>query len=256
MPTVVSTITGHPYDIEEWNLRVDLAAAFRLAVHFNWHESVGNHFSAAVSTDGKSFLLNPKWKHFGSVRASDILLLNADDESVMEGDSAPDPTAWCIHGSVHRVVPRAKVILHCHPPYLAALCCLKDPGIKPIDQNTAKYFNRISIDMGFEGMANNSDEGLRIAKVIGKNDVLLMANHGVTVIGETVADAFENLYFLERSAKTLMLAYSTGQPLNIIPDETAESVAQEWEPFVKGLAKGHFEHLKSMLDEQDSSYRE
>ena len=113
------------FSAEEWQLRVDLAAAFRLAVHFDWHESVANHFSAAVSDDGKTFLLNPKWKHFGSVKASELLCLHADDKDIMNQPDAPEPSAWCIHGAIHAAVPHARVLLHCHPPYATALACLK-----------------------------------------------------------------------------------------------------------------------------------
>lgn len=256
MALVTSRITGDQYDPEEWALRVDLAAAFRIAVHFDWHESVGNHFSAAVSEDGKTFLLNPKWRHFGSIRASDLMLLNADEDSILQSDNPPDSTAWCIHGSVHGLIPKAKVILHCHPPYVSALCALEDPEIKPIDQSAAKFFNRTTIDLGFDGMANSAREGQRIAQALGNNEVMIMGNHGVTVVGESVCEAVENLYFLERAARTLVLAYSTGKPLNVMPDEIAERVAQQWGPFFKGMAQSHFEYLKSELDESDSSYCE
>ena len=83
---------------EEGQLRIDLAAVFRLAEHFNWHEGVANHFSLAVSTDGKQFLMNPKWRHFSAIKASDLLLLDADDKDAMRRPNAPDETAWCIHG--------------------------------------------------------------------------------------------------------------------------------------------------------------
>lgn len=95
--------------LDEQALRVDLAAAFRLAVHFHWHESVGNYFSAAVSADGSRFLMNPKWRHFSTIRASDLLLLDAGDDSEVDGPDAPDPSAWCIHGSIHRERPNARV---------------------------------------------------------------------------------------------------------------------------------------------------
>jgi len=97
-----STPIGTTAGQSETELRVDLAAAFRLAVHFDWHEGVANHFSAAVSADGKQFLMNPKWRHFAKVRASALLLLDADDDSVMSRPGAPDPSAWCIHGAIHR----------------------------------------------------------------------------------------------------------------------------------------------------------
>ena len=88
---------------------------------------MGNHFSAAVSEDGCRFLMNPRWRHFASVRASELLLLDADDAGVMEGPDAPDPSAWTIHGALHRARPSARVLLHCHPPYATALATLRNP---------------------------------------------------------------------------------------------------------------------------------
>lgn len=255
MSSVTSRITGKDDVADVWALRVDLAAAFRLAAHFDWHESVANHFSAAVSADGKQFLLNPRWRHFSAIRASDLLSLDADDDSVMDGDEAPDPSAWSIHGSVHAALPNARVLLHCHTPYATALCSLKDPEIKPIDQNTARFFNRVAIDLNFGGIADEVDEGRRIAKAFGNQSIMLMGNHGVSVVGESVAKAFDALYYLERACRTMVLAYSTGQPLNVMSDELAEKTAQDWEKFGEmGIA--HFEHLKAMLDSQDPSYRD
>lgn len=245
----------HSADDREWQLRVDLAAAFRLAVHFDWHESVGNHFSAAVSEDGKTFLLNPRWQHFSTIRASDLLLLHAQDKETMERENAPDPSAWCIHGSVHAAVPHARVLLHCHPPYATALCGLKDPSLKPIDQNTARFFNRCAVDLDFGGMADEAEEGKRIAHAFGNHGIMMMGNHGVSVAGETVAQAFEDLYFLERAARTMVLAYSTGQPLNVMDNALAEKTAAAWEDYA-GAADAHFEQLKQMLDRTDPSYRD
>ena len=238
----------------EWQLRVDLAAAFRLAVRFDWHESIANHFSAAISADGKQFLLNPRWKHFSLVKASDLLLLNADDNTVMERSDAPDPSAWSIHGAVHARVPQAKVLLHCHPPYATALSCLKDPEIKPIDQNTARFHNRVAVDLHFGGIANDEAEGVRIANAFGNSSIMMMGNHGVSCAGETVAEAFEHLYYLERAAKTMMLAYAAGQPLSLMSGEIAEKTAQGWEEYNES-AFAHFDQLKLLLDQTDDSYR-
>ncbi len=255
MPTVTSRVTGKDYDAEEWQLRVDLAAAFRLTVHFDWHESIANHYSVAVSRDGKTFLLNPRWQHFATIRASDLLLLNTDDPDVMDREDAPDPAAWCIHGNIHENVPRARVLLHCHPPYVTALCGLKDPSMKPIDQNTARFFNRLAIDLNYGGLADVKEEGVRLANALGNHSVMMMGNHGVTIADNTVAEAFDRLYYLERAAKTMVLAYSTGEPLNVMDDELAESVACGWEDY-SGMPFAHFEALKAMLDRTDPSYRE
>lgn len=242
-------------EADERQLRIDLAAAFRLAALFDWHESVGNHFSAALGGDGKQFLLNPRWQHFSTLRASELLRLHADDDSMLGREGAPDPSAWCIHGALHATLPRARVVLHCHPPYATALCALKDPSILPIDQNTARFFRRVAIDTGFDGIAEGRAEGVRLARALGDSNAMLMGNHGVTVIGESVAQAFEILYFLERASKTMVLAYSTGQPLNVMSDALAEKTAQGWDPYA-GMADAHFAQLKQMLDKTDPSYRD
>lgn len=242
------------YSEQEWQMRVDLAAAFRLAVHFDWHESIANHFSAAISDDGKTFLLNPKWQHFSTVKASELLCLHADDEDAMKGPNAPEPSAWCIHGAIHAAVRHARVILHCHPPYATALSCLADPSIKPIDQNTARFFNRLAIDLNFGGIADDAEEGKRIAAALGNHSIMMMGNHGVSVVGETVAEAFEHLYYLERASKTMILAYSSGQPLSIMSDDLAEKTASTWEIY-SDSAFAHFDQLKAMLDKTDDSYR-
>ncbi|WP_428646972.1 class II aldolase/adducin family protein [Roseibium sp.] len=238
----------------EQALREDLAAAFRLAVRFGWHESVGNHFSAAVSEDGSKFLMNPKWRHFSEIRASDLLLLDANDETVMAGEKAPDPSAWCIHGTVHRTNPKARVLFHCHPPNATALATLQDPSMKPIDLNTARFFGKVAVDLGFGGMADEAEEGRRIAETLGDKPVLIMGNHGVSVSAVTVAEAFETLYFFERAAETLLKAYSTGQPLAVMSDNLAAKTAAEWEPYV-GMGYEHFGFWKRELDRSEPDYK-
>ena len=236
-------------------LRIDLAAAFRLAVKMDWHESVGNHFSLAVSADGHRFLMNPRWRHFALVRASDLQLLDSRDADTMSRDDAPDPTAWCIHGHLHRLLPRARCVLHVHPPYATVLATLADPVMKPIDQNTARFFRRLAYDPGFTGMADNDDEGQRLVRILGTHRSMLMGNHGVLVTGESVAAAFEELYFLERAARTLVLAYATGQPLAVLADEVAERTARSWEAYGDS-ASAFFRDLKVQLDREDPSYRD
>jgi len=227
-------------------LREDLAAAFRITAQMGWSESVGNHFSAAVSADGKRFLLNRKWQHFASIRPQDLLLLDADDADVMNRPDAPDASAWTIHGTVHRQCPAARVIIHCHPPHATALATLADPRMIPLDNNTARFFNRLAIDQGFGGIADEAAEGLRLAAALGNHKTLLMGNHGVTCTGATVAEAFEDLYFFEKAAQTLLLAYASGQPLNVLSNEVAEKTARGWDDY-RGMSTAHFDWLKSQL---------
>lgn len=170
------------------SIRADLAAVFRLAYRMDWSEAVANHLSLAVSPNGKKFLINPKWMHFSRIRASDLLLLDADDTSTLQRQDAPDVTAWYLHGIIHARLPRARCLLHLHPPYATAVAALANPVIPPIDQNTSRFYNRVSYDSGYEGMASSSQEGLRLAGVLGDKNVMIMGNHGVLVAGNTVGE--------------------------------------------------------------------
>lgn len=181
------------------------------------------------------------------------MLLNWHDKGVLARPNPPDRSGWCIHSQMHATVPKAAVIMHIHPPYATALAGLKDPAIKPIEQVTARFFKRVAIDSGFQSVATTEEEGRRLGRVIGDKSVLMMGNHGVTVAAATVAEAFEELYLFERACRTLVLAYSTGQPLNVLPDDVAEQTARGWEP-CRSMAFSHFEQLKRKLDVLDPSY--
>ena len=242
-----------PDDVH-WNLRVDLAAAFRIAAYLDWHESVANHFSVAVpGTD--SFLINPRGRHFSLIRASDLLLLDSSDASVLSRADGPDPTAWHLHSKMHRTLPHARCILHLHPPYATALSTLEDPAVIPIDQTSARFFNRVSIDDVYGGMADEESEANRIVQSLGSNSVLLLRNHGIMVVGDSIGDAFDTLYHVERACRTIMLALASGRPIARIPDETAEKTALAWEKYKEdGLI--HFEEMKKVISRQDESYRQ
>jgi ribulose-5-phosphate 4-epimerase/fuculose-1-phosphate aldolase len=239
----------------EQQLRIDLAAAFRLIHELDMHESVANHLSAAVSSDGNQFLMNRRWMHFSNVTASNLQLLNSDDDRIMHTDQAPDPSAWSIHGNVHRALPEAKVILHLHSTYATVLSTLKNPRILPIDNNTARFYERVAYDTNFGGIATSDEEGQRIVDTFSGKKVLMMGNHGVTVVGETVAEAFESLYYLEKACKTMVLAYSTGQELNVLPHDLALETAESWDQF-RGASIAHFEQLKQGLDRKGSNYQD
>jgi len=233
-------------------LRIDLAAVFRIAARMKWAEAVANHCSVAVDSEGRHFLINPRWQLFSHIRASELLLLDAKATA----DELPtdlDSTAWSIHGTLHAQVPAARCVLHVHPPYATALSCLKDPQVKPIDQTSARFFNRVAIDSGYDGMAKNADEGLRLTRALGDKRVLIMGNHGVLVVGDSIAEAYDALYHLERACQILVLAYSTGQPLHVLSDEIAERTAQDWQDD-GAFARAHFAQMKRLLDAEEPSY--
>jgi ribulose-5-phosphate 4-epimerase/fuculose-1-phosphate aldolase len=235
-----------PFDRANGALRADLAAAFRVCHHLGWSESVGNHFSATTSDDGAVFLLNPRWQHFATIQPDDLLLLDSNDTGVLDRPNAPDASAWCIHGTIHRKHPRARVILHAHTPYATALSCLADPTMVPIDNNTARFYGRCAYDLNFGGIADAAEEGERLADALGDKSVLVMGNHGVTIVGETVAAAFEDLYFFEKAAQTLILARSNGGPLAVLSDAVAQNTADGWRDYA-GMADRHFNFLKSRV---------
>ena len=241
-------------NIDHWQDRVDLAAAFRWTARLNMHESVANHFSMAVNDDGTQFLMNPNQVHFSRIKASDLLLLDANDPETMEKPGAPDPTAWGLHGALHRRCPHARCAMHVHSIFATVLACLKDPVLPPIDQNTATFFNRYVVDNHFGGLAFQ-EEGERCAKLFAdpKHKVMIMGNHGVMIIGSSVAETFNRLYYFERAAETYIRALQTGLPLNVLSDEIAEKTAQELEEYPEQDTK-HLAELKAILDDEGSNY--
>ncbi len=236
--------------------RVNLAAVFRMTARLDMHESVANHFSYAVSDDGSQFLINPAGRHFSNVRASELLLLDANDESTMDNPHAPDPTAWAIHGAIHRNVPQARCILHLHSKYATVLASIEDAALPPIDQNTMRFFNRVSLDTGFDGMGL-SDEAERLSTTFGDNRVLIMGNHGILVVGDTIARAFDELYYFERACANYITALMTGKPLRRVSDEVAEKTAQQWDYYINetGYAEAHLSEIRQILDREEPDYK-
>ena len=236
--------------------RVDLAAAFRWTARLGMHEAVANHFSLAVDEGGRRFLMNPNQWHFARLRARDLLLIDADDPATMERPDAPDPTAWGLHGMIHRHCPHARCVMHAHPIFSTVLASLADSRLPPIDQNTAIFFDRVVIDESYGGLALES-EGERVAGLLHdpKHKVMVMGNHGVLVIGDTVADAFNRLFYFERAAETYVRALQTGRPLRVLSDAVAEKTAREIEDY-PSQASRHLDELKAILDAEGSDYAE
>lgn len=244
-----------PDETEVKSMREDLAAIFRYFARLGMHESVANHFSLSMSPDGRRFLMNPRGRHFSRIRASDLQLIDAEDPATLQRDNAPDPTAWYIHSRIHRLLPHARCILHLHPRYATALSALADSSMPPIDQNTMRFFNRVAMDDGFEGMGLSDEEGDRLAARLGDKSVLMMGNHGVLVAAPTVARAMDEMYYFERSCETLMIAYATGRPLRIAPDHVAENTARQWEEYGQ-LAIDHLNEVRAILDAEEPDYRD
>ena len=241
-------------NLEHWVERQDLAASFRWAARLGMHEAVANHFSLSVNDDGTKFLMNPNQVHFSLIRASDLLLIDANDSGTLDQPDAPDPTAWGLHGSVHRQCPHARCVMHTHSIFATVLASLADSTLPPIDQNTATFYNRYVIDDHFGGLAFE-EEGMRCASMLSdpSKKVMVMGNHGVLVIGANVADAFNRLYYFERAAETYIRALQTGQPLRVLSDEIAEKTAAELDDY-PGQAEAHLAQIRRVLDREDPDY--
>ncbi len=241
-------------NIAHWQERVDLAAAFRWTARLNMHEGVANHFSLSVNEDGTQFLMNPNQVHFARVRASDMLLLDANDPNALDRPGAPDPTAWGLHGSIHRRCAHARCAMHVHSIHATVLACLQDKMLPPLDQNAAMFYQRQVVDDAYGGLAFE-EEGERCAQLLQdpKQFVMVMGNHGVMVIGQTVAQTFNRLYYFERACEVYIRALQTGQPLAILPHEIATKTADELETYPEQDLR-HLAELKAILDAEHSDY--
>ncbi|MEM6618376.1 MAG: class II aldolase and adducin N-terminal domain-containing protein [Pseudomonadota bacterium] len=245
---------GQPANITHWAERVDLAAAFRWCARLNMHEAVANHFSLSISDDGTRFLVNPDQVHFSRVRASDLIELDANDPDVLTRPGAPDLTAWGLHGAMHRLVPHARCAMHVHSTFATVLCTLEDSRLPPIDQNSAMFYERVVIDDNYGGLAFE-EEGARCAALFADpaKKTMIMGNHGVMVIGDTVGETFNRLYYFERACETYIRALQTGQPLRVLSHEVASQTADELDDY-PGQAERHLSELKAILDAEGSDY--
>ncbi|MEM9910251.1 MAG: class II aldolase and adducin N-terminal domain-containing protein [Pseudomonadota bacterium] len=241
-------------NMDFWEERVDLAAAFRWTARLGMHEAVANHFSLSVNDDGTQFLMNPNQMHFNRIKASDLLLLDANDPETLSRPGAPDITAWGLHGSIHRRCPHHRCLMHVHSVHATVLACLADSTLQPIDQNTAMFYNRYVIDDNFGGLAFE-EEGERCAGMMSDpaKRVMIMGNHGVLVAGDTVAQCFNRMYYFERAAETYIRALQTGQKLRVLSDEIAEKTAQELEDYPDQDDR-HLAELRALLDAENSDY--
>jgi ribulose-5-phosphate 4-epimerase/fuculose-1-phosphate aldolase len=241
-------------------LRVDLAASLRWAARMNLHEGVDNHFSLAVPDEdgvvrGNLFLINPFGWHWSEITASSLVLCDAKG-NVLEGDNEVEDTAFFIHSRVHVAAPHARCVLHTHMPYTTSLTLLEGGRLEMCEQNALMFDDRIAYDDDYLGLALDGAEGDRLALKLGNRAILLMASHGVLVTGASVAEAFNDLYYLERAAMFQVLARSSGKPLRTISDDIRALAREQFVAERAKVADRHFKALRRMLDSEEPEYRD
>ncbi|HTZ81396.1 MAG TPA: aldolase [Stellaceae bacterium] len=230
--------------------RIDLAAAFRCAARLNMHEGVCNHFSMMLSRG--RFLINPKGTHFARMTASSLIVIDEHGKT-LEGNGRPPMTGYSIHTRMHLQHPSAKVVLHLHAPYSTAITAIKGGRLEMVHQNSARFYGQIAYDDHFNAIAVETGEGDRMAAAMGGKRILFLANHGVIVVGNSVAQAFDDFYYLERAAQVQILAMQTGRPLNVMSDELARLTHEQF-GLVSINADLHFTAMKAMLDAEEPAY--
>ncbi len=236
-------------------LQKDLAAAFRWTARLNMNEGIANHFSVCAP-NSNNFYVNGSGMHFSTIKASDLILVDQNKiEEMKKKPDLVDPTAINIHGTIHKKVPHARCILHVHSKYATALSTLKNPTLPPIDQNSMRFYNRVSVYNDFGGLGFE-EESNKMAARIGNYHTMILANHGILTTGQTVAQAFDELYYFEKACETYITALSTHKELKTVTPEVAEKTAQDWENYPTGLGELHLKAIRSILDKEDPGYKQ
>lgn len=238
----------------ESNAKIDLAAALRAAALHGYGEGIDNHFSLAVPGTDDRFFLNPYGPHWSELRASDLLTVTLDGK-IVDGTGDWETSAFMIHRAAHLARANARCVLHTHMPYSTAIGITRDGLDTRLSQN-AMYFHGRVAHVPYGGLADAAEEGLRISEgVRDETSVVLLANHGVLVIGSDVADAWHKLYFLERACQLQVLSSSVGGELIRVPEAVAASTARQWEREAANAPR-LFKAVKRILDRDCPGYRD
>jgi ribulose-5-phosphate 4-epimerase/fuculose-1-phosphate aldolase len=246
-----------PLTETERQARIDLAACYRLAAHFGLNEGIDNHLTLLLPGSSDRFLLAPFGLHWSEVKASDFMVIDFNGQ-MLSGRGPIEDTALYIHLPVHQLAPHARCVLHTHMPYATALTMLDNPRLEMAVQSALMFHDDIAYDAEYNGLAFDRAEGERLARALGEKSVLMMGNHGVLAVGETVPEAWERLYFLERASQAQVLALSTGRPLRPIPEPQVRRVLAQFGSGAtvdgRDRADLHFEALKRLLDRTEADY--
>ncbi len=241
-------------DAAEWEARVHLAAAFRIANRLGWNEGIANHFSMVIPGQPDRYLLNPRELHFREITASNLLVVDVNGNR-LSGDGQVRAVAFNLHGRLHRAAPHAKCILHAHPPYATAISCVKGGRLGAAHGIGMMLADKVCYDDDMNGPIDE-DEAARLIRLVGQDkQVVFHSMHGLSTLAESVADAYDLFYFTERMAMYTVLARQMGQPLHELP---AAALARnpDRDPGLEPSAPVvHFNAMIRLLDREEPDYK-
>jgi ribulose-5-phosphate 4-epimerase/fuculose-1-phosphate aldolase len=240
---------------EEWQSRVDLAAAYRLVALYGWDDLIFTHISARVPGADHHFLLNPYGMMFDEVTASSLVKIDLAGNKVMDSPYFINPAGFTIHSAVHAAREDALCVMHLHTDYGIAVSAQKD-GLLPISQQAMFPLASLAYHE-YEGLALNEDEKPRLVADLGNKSNMILRNHGLLTFGKTTAEAFLSMYILERACRIQILAQSGGGELHRVADPIIDLTAKQLSAVTVGQgAELTWPGLLRKLDRIDSSYRD
>ena len=237
---------------EEWINRVNLAACYHLADHFQMTDIIWNHITSKTSKNKETFLINKFGLRYNEITASNLLEIDLEG-NVINGDGEINYTGYVIHGAVHKAKKNIHCVMHTHTRAGLAISCLKE-GLKPIFQDAAIFHNRVSYH-DWQGMSTEVEECKDIAKNLGNNKVMILRNHGLLTCGETIGEAFILMYYLDKACKNQLDTMSTGLETIVPSDNIMEYAAGQYEDPRFRLGKHEWPALLRLLDQKNSIYK-
>ena len=239
---------------EEWQLRVDLAACYRLVALYGWSDLVFTHISARIPGPEHHFLINPYGLMFDEVTASNLVKVDLAGRKVMDSPHAVNPAGFTIHSAIHAARDDAGCVLHVHSVNGIAVSAQHE-GLLPLSQHAIFVLGQLAYH-DYEGVALNADEKPRLVRDLGDKRFLILRNHGLLTVGPTVADAFVAMYLLETSCMIQVRAQAGGGRLVKIGQEIVDGAANQWQQVTHG-ADGAiaWPALVRRLDRLDAAYR-
>ncbi len=239
---------------EEKQVRIDLAAAYRLCALFGWDDLIYSHISARVPGPEHHFLINPLGLAFDEITASNLVKIDLNGNLIGDSIYRPNAAGFVIHGGIHMARKDAGAILHLHTEAGMALSMCED-GLLPLTQHAMRFHGRIGYH-GYEGIALSTEERDRIIVNLEQHAALIFRNHGTLTIGKTVGHAFVEMFYLEKSARSQMMALASGQRLSIPSAEVIALTNAQWVNDLKNPDSREWPSLLRKLDRLDRSYRD